>query len=201
MFKRLAFVCALVLCALHAAPAGAEPDGEVRTIEDATIGYVRLGYGALIAPGATAAPGVTLLGLRREADDWGIDISAFSFLVPGVEAAGASSDATLLKLQGLRFLAPASAQSAFVGGGIGIGGSSLVGPTGREARSGTGLSANFTAGVEAGRFSSVRVFVQAEASLPFYELASHTPSGGGVYAPTLSLWFGVGWRRGGHAGP
>jgi len=74
---------------------------------------------------------------------------------------------------------------------------------------GSGLQGELTAGDEVGRASSVRVFVQTDAGLPFYKLSStsytYTTTPPYVivgltahrYAPSLTLSLGIGWQRGG----
>jgi hypothetical protein len=58
-----------------------------------------------------------------------------------------------------------------------------------------------TAGYEIARTTTLRVFVQADASLPFYKATSQFHSTSGVvttsqrYVPSLVVSVGLGWQR------
>jgi hypothetical protein len=64
--------------------------------------------------------------------------------------------------------------------------------------SGSGLQGELTAGYELARATSLRVFVQADAVVPFYKITSETRTATGVlstdsrYAPSLVVSVGVG---------
>ena len=60
--------------------------------------------------------------------------------------------------------------------------------------SGNGLQGELTVGYELGRASTLRVFVQADATLPFY-LMSSSRNGDTRYASSLAVSVGVGWQR------
>ncbi len=66
---------------------------------------------------------------------------------------------------------------------------------------GSGLQGELTAGYELARTTTLRVFVQADASLPFYKVISQTYSTSNVvttsrrYAPSLVVSIGLGWQK------
>ena len=74
--------------------------------------------------------------------------------------------------------------------------------------SGNGLQGEISAGYELGRASTIRVFLQADAGLPFYRLTAHTyefsntppymvtTSTDRQYVPSLAVSLGIGWQRG-----
>jgi hypothetical protein len=66
---------------------------------------------------------------------------------------------------------------------------------------GSGLQGEVTAGYEIARTTTLRVFVQADASLPFYMSSSQTFSTSAAvttsqrYVPSLVFSVGLGWQR------
>ena len=146
-------------------------------------------------------------GYRAELDSFAIDVAFlnYQFSSPGNYSAPRASTFSLLKLSGLRFQHPQANRSAYYGAGLSYGIQSITrGATpyefGRFTRSwsGSGLRGELTAGYELARATTLRVFVQADATLPFYKLSSETRSLNGLvttdrrYAPSLVLSIGVG---------
>jgi hypothetical protein len=155
-----------------------------------------------------------MIGYRRELDTFGVDVSFFNFQYKSsnrsygyVETGSSGSTGNWLKLDFLRFTAPTSSRSPYVGGGMSWSVANFDNASTRWE--GSGLQGELTAGYELGRASSIRVFVQADAGLPFYKLNStsytytNTPPYVIVgptaqrYAPSLTLSLGIGWQRGG----
>ena len=159
--------------------------------------YVRLGYGTVL--GDPVYGGTSLgFGRRFELDSFAIDVSFFNVHVTAREKSSGATAASLLKLQGLYFINHKANKSAYVGGGLGYG---AVDVKGRWH--GSGLQGELTAGYEFPRASSLRIFVQADATLPFYRARPHTSSmlfapatpTGKRYIPGFAVSLGLGWQR------
>ena len=169
--------------------------------------YSRLGYGAL--PGVSGSGGPDLgLGLRLELDRVGLDASVNLGLTrvgPGMNVEGLRG--SWAKLTAQYFLTPDADGSAYLGGGLSWGGESAS--ICNQKLSGSGLQGEVVAGYEALRSSTIRLFVQADATLPFYMA---TREGGASpmayprgaltaaradqrYLPTLGLSLGIGWGQ------
>jgi hypothetical protein len=150
--------------------------------------YLRLGHGSNLGGGRGGPAGG--FGFRTELDSFGIDVS---FLNTQSNSGGPSTS-SLLKLEGLYFRNPEANSSAYAGGGLSYAGSSF---------GGRGLQGELTVGYELARATSLRVFVQADATLPFYKTtferyASFTGFTVGTerrYAPLITLSVGLGWQR------
>jgi hypothetical protein len=99
----------------------------------------------------------------------------------------------------------------YVGGGASYGITSFGGGSAnaavyRGSWQGSGLQGELTVGYEWPRASGLRALVQADATLPFYNVTSQTytssrPGAPGVtstdrrYSPSLAVSVGVGWQR------
>ena len=86
---------------------------------------------------------------------------------------------SLVKLQALYFTSPTTNRSAYFGGGLSYGRTELQVSTsdafsGTSYGHGSGLQAGLTAGYEIARATSARVFVQADVTLPFYNVHVET---------------------------
>lgn len=189
-----------------------ETQTAARRVGSDSIFYARLGYGAIFGNSAQGVPSVGLLGYRHELDSFGIDVSFLNFQFKSSRASGSYgtygyyggsstvASASYVKLEGLYFMRPLATQTAYVGGGMSWGGTSSY--SGSQSWDGHGLQGELTAGYEVARASTVRLFVQADAGLPFYRLTSTTYSRTGVvvdqqWAPSLTVSMGLGWQRGG----
>jgi hypothetical protein len=166
-----------------------------------SFGYGRLGAGR-------AGPSVGL-GRRVETTSAvAVDVSFLNFQTGWTNGAsnyssngrGSSTSWSWIKLEGLHFKDPSANASAYVGGGISWGGAySWEGKNWTNWR-GTGLQGELTAGYEIGRASTLRMFVQVDATLPFYSMVSSSTTGAGYtsgrrYSPSLIVSVGVGWHR------
>ena len=194
----------LALVTLPLLPASAEAQQVVT--------YARLGYGSVFADSTRRAPAIGF-GIRAEGEAFGIDVSAMNLTLKAdlqetlTDVAGGS----LLKLEVLRFLRPGASRSAYVGGGLSWGavsvGRGTQHGTGSGATSwhGSGLQGEVTAGYELARGSAMRVFVQADASMPFFRATSQTYAmGRGIVTttadehrliPSAVVSIGMGWSR------
>ena len=179
---------------------------EAKRVHSDSIWYGRLGYGAVFGDrvyGTTAFG----FGFRGELDTFAIDVAFLNnqFGSLGNYSSPRAFAASFLKLSGLRFVDPQADRSIYYGGGLSYGhrmisrGTSTYSP-GRYTTdwSGSGLQGELTAGYELARATSVRVFVQMDAVLPFYKITSDTGSFNGPittdsrYVPSLVLSVGVG---------
>jgi hypothetical protein len=148
-------------------------------------------------------------GYRAEMDSLAIDVSFlnFQFQPSNFYSGSEASAASFLKLSGLYFMSPTSNRSPYFGGGLSWGRSSFGGnygyvntPTRFSTNwEGSGLQSELTAGYELARATSLRVFVQGDAVLPFYQVESQTFSRFGVpissdrrYAPSFIVSIGIG---------
>ena len=183
-----------------------------RRLASDRFGYARLGYASVFADGTYGAPAFGF-GYRAEFDHVAADVSFFNYALSnsGSSYYGSYRNATvgsLLKLEGLYFPNPTANASPYFGGGMSWGGTDVS--HGTTYWSGMGLQGELTAGYELGRASSVKIFLQADAILPFYRVQSttytyqRTPNGtyastystADRYAPSLVVAVGLGWQKG-----
>lgn len=183
-----------------------------RRVHTDSLWYGRLGYGSVFGDQTYGTPALGF-GYRAELDRFGIDVSFLNFQLRTSDNyltdRGASAH-SLLKLSGLYFLNPTSSATGYLGGGVSYGKQRFGGwsdpSTGRYTTDwdGDGLQAELTVGYELARATSLRVFVQADAILPFYEATAETysmsmsrfgPTTVSVsrrYAPSLVVSIGLG---------
>jgi hypothetical protein len=220
----LAVALGCILIGLGASSAWAEESPSIDEgratphVESDSIFYGRLGYGAIFDKTAQGVPAVGLLGYRHELDSMAVDISFFNFALTNNQNAYGSARKNVgigswMKLEALKYLKPLENTSAYAGGGLSWGsGSSRAA---NETLNGSGLQGELTIGYETGRSSAIRAFIQADATLPFYELASNgyapavynpatrsygpgvAPAASRRYSPCVVVSFGLGWQRGG----
>jgi hypothetical protein len=182
--------------------------------------YARLGYGGIFAGQAYGTPSFGF-GYRAELDRVALDVSFLNLQVGQSEGYGSSANAggaSLVKLSGLYLLKRHANSTPYLGGGLSWGRTYInetyptevpragAGPgtvyyfnTGGR---GSGLQGELTAGYEFGRATTIRMFMQADAILPFYSVTSQTISSRGVvssttrrYTPSLVMSVGLGWQR------
>ena len=147
--------------------------------------YAALGIGGM---GGAGAPHSVALGYRHDGAATVFDGAVTWFSSPS----GGTESVTGTRVAGklLRELAPASATSLYIGGGLGVSGSTIQLPN--SAYSGRGLEGVATAGVDFLRDRrGARMFVQADVILPFYVMQSDM-TGETEYAGTVMLSFGFG---------
>jgi len=172
--------------------------------------YMRLGYGGIFSNRTYGKPALGF-GYRAELDSFAIDASFLNLLPDGHNGYSASSASagSLMKLEGLYFVNSRANGTPYVGGGVSYG-STSVGTdayyTGTNTKAysalhGSGLQGELTAGYEFARTTTLRVFVQADATLPFYKATSQNYSNinyvpvGPRYLPSLVFSVGLGWQR------
>lgn len=184
-----------------------------RRVHTDSLWYARLGYGSLFGDKSYRTPALGF-GYRAELDAFAIDVSFlnFQFSANDTFSSRGATTHSLLKLSGLYFLSPRANRSAYFGGGLSyghqnFGGGAYNDPTGYYSSGwhGSGLQGELTAGYEFARVTTFRMFVQADAVLPFYEATSETypipsrtstapsaPTTSRRYAPSLIVSIGVG---------
>ena len=183
-----------------------------KRVQTDRYGYARLGYGAISGDTVYGVPSMGF-GYRVELDSIGLDVSFLNWQGRTGTYGSSSSAMTsaLLKLQALRFLRPTANASPYFGGGVSWGISDFGGgsvdyrsPAYRTSWHGSGLQGELTFGYELPRASTLRVFVEANGVLPFYQVASTTypyPRTSSTttidrrYAPSVVVSVGVGWQR------
>ena len=184
-----------------------------RRVHTDSLWYARLGYGSLFGNDSYGTPALGF-GYRAEMDAFAIDVAFLNFQfsdMDGYSSRGATTQ-SLLKLSGLYFLSPRANRSAYFGGGLSYGHQSFGGGDYSAVNGyyssgwdGSGLQGELTAGYEFARVTTFRMFVQADAVLPFYEATSETypipsrtstvppvPTTSRRYAPSLIVSIGVG---------
>ena len=169
-----------------------------------TFAYGRVGPGLLFA-GSTRATPAAGFGYRAELDEFAID---FSFLNVQSGASSPVTDtaasASWIRVEALRFVKPEANSTPYWGAGLGLGTTAITTRGGRW--SGNGLRGELTAGYELPRASTLRVFIQADAVLPFYFIRGQSYSYGPNYqlltsvlpqryAPSITLTVGMGWHQ------
>lgn len=180
---------------------------EAQRVHSDSIWYGRLGYGGLFADRVYGTPSIGF-GYRAELDTFAIDLAMLNIQLPspGSYSSPRAYATTWLKLSGLRFVNPQANRSAYFGGGLSYGHINVnrggtyyyATPTYATSWSGSGLQGELTAGYELARATSLRMFVQADVVLPFYQVVSETRSMTGVissdsrYTPSLVLSVGIG---------
>jgi hypothetical protein len=181
-----------------------------KRVQSNSFGYARLGYSAIFGDHAYAGPAFGF-GYRAELDSFGIDVSFVNFQVkmPSNNSSSYSSynsyyyapsngsfAGSLLKLEGLHFINPTANTTTYLGAGLSYGGTTFG-----SNWHGSGLQGELTVGYELPRASTLRVFVQADAVLPFYTATGETFSSKSGYttahryAPSFGVSVGLGRSR------
>jgi len=170
--------------------------------------YARLGYGGIFGDRIYGTPSLGF-GYRAELDNLALDISFLNLEVGQPESYGSSSagGASLVKLSGLYLLNRHANSTPYLGGGLSWGHTYIndrqpVVYYYNTGGHGSGLQGELTTGYELGRATTIRMFVQADAILPFYSVTSQTISSRGIvssttrhYTPSLVMSVGLGWQR------
>ncbi len=157
-----------------------------------SIWYAKIGYGSAIADDFHFGP-LLGVGWRYELDTIGIDASFFNLQFgldseEGELSGEGGINGSWVKLMVLYFFDSLANSSLYLGGGLSWGGTA-VSESGRDY-SGTGLQAEIGFGFEFLRASTIRLFCELNATMPFYYSYDGSDS---KYTPTVGLAFGVGW--------
>lgn len=174
----------------QAAPRRAEAD---------SLWYARLGYGLTTGGNSAAGPSVGF-GYRYELDRLGIDLSFVNLTFAQRNQVGsddASVSGSWVRLLAYYFALPQASSSLYAGAGLSWGGAAVM--DGGITYSGSGMQGELSLGFELLRASTIRLFVQADATFPFYRATPDnfitTPTGGSRYTPTFVIAFGGGFGR------
>jgi hypothetical protein len=195
----------------------ASQDLPPRRLQSDGYWHARVGHASLFGPTTNQAASFGF-GYRAVFDRLGLDMSFLNFQLDdsgGNYYSSGSSVFTPIKLEGLYFTSPNANRSAYFGGGLSYGRAEIRTENGVDFPTtgrGSGLQGELTFGYEIARVTSTRLFVQADVTLPFYDVVFETfnypvrpPSGPFVaptitterqYAPSLMLSVGLGWQRG-----
>ena len=171
--------------------------------------YARLGYGLTFGGDLRKGPALGF-GYRYELDNLGIDFSFLNFMVDSnndnSSNASVGVTATWIRLQALYFFNSMANGSTYLGAGLGWGAAATAetvtdsaGNVTSAAFSGSGLEGQVTAGYEFLRASTIRLFAQADLTLPFYMAHSSfygSTSNESRYLPSATFSLGIGWGRG-----
>ena len=176
-----------------------------RRVGSDRFGYARVGYSGVFSDRTYGAPALGF-GYRAELDSFGIDVSFLNAQISSSSdyTSSSASAGSLLKLQVLHFTNPAGNTTKYFGGGVGWGWTNVESlALNLSYGDGRGLEGNLTAGYEIGRATTVRLFAQVDAALPFYKVISNSHLKSGVvttrqYAPSLVFSVGLGWQRDRH---
>jgi hypothetical protein len=178
---------------------------KARRVFSDSVWYARLGYGSIFGDRTYGTPALGF-GYRGELDSLAIDVSFLNFQIPTSDyySSGASAG-SLLKLSGLYFTSPQANRSAYLGAGMSYGhrsfGANWAGTPGQYQTGwdGHGLQGELTLGYELARATSLRMFLQTDVILPFYQVTSETFSRFGAvtatdrrYAPSIVVSVGIG---------
>lgn len=147
--------------------------------------YFKLGYGGLINDSVSkgAAFGI---GYRYEMDELGVDISLLNTIIDRDGYKGYY--VSLARLGGIYFFNPISNNTFYLSGGIEYSLSEVEDKQHNEY-DGNGLGGTASLGFETMRTSTVRMFFQFDASLPFYNIDYN---GDEKYFPVFALYMGIG---------
>ena len=169
-----------------------------RRVASDNVKIFRLGYGLITGHGTSTGPAFGF-GWRFELDRLAIEISALD-LTYSSDAKSSDSGFTgsLIRLGALYYQEPIASQSMYFGGGIGYGFNVIS--DGTSTFSGAGIEGHATIGYELLRESTIRMFVEATAIMPFYLSSvddftgTGTPSGR-KWIPSFALQVGLGYGR------
>jgi hypothetical protein len=176
-----------------------------RRVASDDLKYVRLGYGTIVGGSAFGGPAFGF-GWRHELDRFALDLSFLNLMLatnlPRADQTAMTSATnfagTWVQMEMLYFFDPQASTSLYAGGGVGLGTTALYEntPTSTLRVSGSGLEGKLTGGIELFRSSTLRLFVEADATLPFYRCTPDLDSGSVErYAPTFLVRAGTGWGR------
>lgn len=172
-----------------------------RRVEADSLWYFRLGYGGAIGPSFNSGPQFGF-GYRYELDNVGIDLSFLNLMVATGKrnADGTTGSAAVtgswVKLMGIYYANPMANSSLYFGGGLSWGVTAIADDT--TAYSGSGLQGEAVIGYELLRASTIRIFLEGEATLPFYTVTEDYFLGTGnssKYVPFFGASIGLGWGR------
>jgi hypothetical protein len=168
-------------------------------VEADSLWYIRLGYGAIAAGEMKTGPAFGF-GYRYELDRIAIDASFLNFVLTNDDSQYDAATGSWVRLGAAYYFSPFSSNSLYAGANIGWGGGSVT--TNNTNYSNSGIDLGLSGGMEFLRASSIRLFVQFDATLPTYTLkgtewdaTGMTNRSDSVYAPSFGLSLGLGFGK------
>lgn len=169
-----------------------------RRVSADSVWFLRLGYGGIVGGNFASGPAFGL-GYRYELDQYGIEISGLNFLL--ATDGGDSSDAGLtgswIRLGGVYFFDELANHSPYANLGLSWGGTAVTSDFNGEryAYTGSGLQGEVGVGYEFLRASTIRLFIEANAVLPFYSttITTFDDVNDSIYTPSFTLSLGLGY--------
>ena len=168
-------------------------------IENDSLVYANVGPGYIVGVEVDEVPITIGGGYRFELDSFAIDLGGQLVVAAGEDSGGASLFANV---GGVYFLDSMANSSSFVGGSLGLG---TMGASKNDVTySGGGLHARAVAGYEFFRASTMRFIIQADVTLPLYDLEGESgtddlgneiDTNDTMYAPVLGLSIGGGFSK------
>jgi hypothetical protein len=162
--------------------------------------YVRLGYG--MVTGRSSDLGTAFgFGYRHELDNIGIDVSMnFVWASSDQTSAGGTTqrggvNGELIGIGVVDYNQPLANSTLYYGGRVGYGLNDFYDGSSDTNYTGSGLQVTGTAGYEMLRASTIRLFVEFDATAPLYSSSGTSYSTGEMskrWAPVLSLTVGAG---------
>ena len=166
------------LAVLDRTNVSASQDLPPRRVQSDGYWHARVGHASLFGPTTHQAASFGF-GYRAVFNRLGLDMSFLNFQLDdsGGYSSDGSSVVSLIKLEGLYFTNPNANRSAYFGGGVSYGRTEIRTQNGADFPTtgrGSGLQGELTFGYEIARVTSARLFVQADVTLPFYDVVFET---------------------------
>ena len=152
--------------------------------------YVSLGYGG-VAVGRFAYGPAFGGGYRKELDRIGLDLS-ITFLLANDTKASDGATMAIPRLLVVFYQNPLADSTMYYGGGISYG--FAAAQNDGVVYGGSGMQGHAVAGYEAFRSSTIRGFLQLEATLPFYK-SEGLNQDDLRYTPSVALSVAIGWGK------
>jgi len=165
-----------------------DEQSNARRLKTDNLVYVKLGYGTFFGQYKTSGSSFGF-GVRHEIDHMAVDASFLNFIIGQNAKKGFSGN--IVQLQGLYFFSPLSNSSLYSGGGVAYNTMRAYSEKDKEEPYKTGgIAGVATIGFETMRVSMLRLFFQADATMPFQRMKNGSKS---YYGSTLSLSMGCGF--------
>ncbi len=162
-----------------------------RRVAADNLRYIQLGYGGIMAGGSAATGPAFGGGWRKELDRIAIDI-AITFLLANDTSLTDGATIAIPKLQFLWNQTPLADATFYYGLGVSFGLSGVG--TNDTTYVGSGLQGQVSAGYAMFRSSTIRGFVQLDATLPFYKSKGDSDIDT-RWTPSAMLSLGFGWGK------
>lgn len=162
-----------------------------------SVWNVNIGTGYLSGADLDSVPVLVGFGYRYELDHFGIEAGA-RFLIASGNSDDKDGGGTFgVRLMGLYHFDAVSSASPYLGAGLGFGGTAAE--FDNNTYNGGGLEGHVAVGYSFLRESTIRMYVQFDATLPIYDLEeSNFIDNEGLdprYVPFFGLSLGVGWNN------